>query len=385
MRASNQWATRPDDERFWTIADLLTATEAYRAAARQSEKMQTNDLRVEVVDGALRLAGKTGATAGLTHWAFGQLSARADAPASYLRQLPATLAAQNLNYGLKAAPTERDARLLLHSNGGYFCRAVTSDKYTRIWNNDVVRRLLPLEADGWKVPPAYAKFGGNGPETEAALTADRVRRATAEQAALSLSIGEGDLIQPSGLYASSEDMFAFMVHPEKVIRDGSPEGLMRGFFVWNSEVGKATFGIQTFYFRGVCGNHIVWSAQDVKVLKLRHVGNADERAFDGLSVELTKYANESATDIEAKIAMARTFVLKDKSKAEVIDFVFASKFLTRKDAEAAYDAVIPEQDGAPYTAWGFAQGVTRVSQTRTNADERVALDRAAGRIIEVAF
>lgn len=381
MKASQQWSTRPADERFWTVQELYDATKAHRESAATAT-VKLSDMRAEAKDGEVILVGSTGSQAELTHFAFGQLSARAEAPASYLRSLPATLAVQNLNHGLKrraADDPNAEAKLLLHKNGGYFARAITSDKYTRIWNYSIVERLLGLEAQGWRVPPAYATMGFGGEQLP------NTRRATKEQASLSLTIREGDLIGPAGLYASFEDMFAFMVHPERVVKDGSEGGLMRGFLVWNSEVGKATFGIQTFYFRGVCGNHIIWDASNVKEISLRHVGNADERAFSGLEVELKKYADESVSDIEAKIQYAKTFVLKSKTKEDVIDFIFRQKILTRQDAVKAYEAVVPEVDGDAYTAYGYAQGITRLSQKQQNADVRVALDRAAGKVLEVAF
>lgn len=383
MRANAQWSTRPADQRFWDVQELYRATKAHRESAKTAT-VGLSSLRAEAQDGDVVLVGSTGAQAQLTHFAFGQLAARAEAPASYLRTLPATLAVQNINHGLKARAVEEpnaQAQLLLHQNGGYYARAITSDKYARIWNYTIAERLLQFESDGWRVPPAYASnWSGLQLSDET-----RLRRATKEQAALSLSIKEGDLIAPAGLYASFEDMFAFMIHPEKVIRDGSEHGLMRGFMVWNSEVGKSTFGIQTFYFRGVCGNHIIWDASDVKTIKLRHVGEANDKAFRGLEVELSKYANESASDVEAKIEYARKFVLKGKSKEDVLDFVFNMRILTRRDAVAAYDAVVPEIDGDAFTAYGYAQGLTRLSQQTNNADERVALDRAAGKVLEVAF
>lgn len=376
-KASHQWATRPADQRFWNVTELHAAVVAHRAAARTSNVV-LNKLRVEANEGRVQLVGETGRTAEVTHHAFGQLAARANAPAGYLRQLPATLAVQNINHGLKArAVDDPDAKasLLLHENGGFYARAITSDKYTRIWNQDITQRLLWLESEGWRTPPARP----------AGVSDEKVRRATAADAAVSLTVREGDEIAPAGLYASFEDMFAFMLHPERVIRDGSPEGLMRGFMTWNSEVGKSTWGFCSFYFRGACGNHIIWDASDVKEIKLRHVGNVDVRAFEGLEVELKKYADASASDIEAKIAVARRFVLKGTNAEDVVDLVFKSRLMTRQDATAAYAAVIPEVDGDPYTAWGFAQGITRFSQTKAHADDRVALDRAAGKVIEMAF
>jgi hypothetical protein len=41
-----------------------------------------------------------------THWSFGQLTTMIGAPATYLRQLPAPLAASNLQYGLSSHRAE---------------------------------------------------------------------------------------------------------------------------------------------------------------------------------------------------------------------------------------------------------------------------------------
>src|SRR5215510_11477 len=259
--ASRQWSQRPIDERYDSLQALHAATLKHRQDAATAT-VNLADIRTEARDGSVFLGGKTGASAEVTNWAFGQLSARAKAPASYLRTLPATLTVQNINHGLKARSIEdpnAEAKMLLHKNGGFYARAITSDIYTRIWNYTIVERLLKMEKEGWIVPPAYAIDG------------TRTRKATKEEAAVSLTIKEGDVIGPAGLYASFEDMFAFMVHPDKVIRDGTPDGLQRGFLVWNSEVGKLKFNWMGFYHRGVCGNHIIWGASEVKQISLRHV------------------------------------------------------------------------------------------------------------------
>jgi hypothetical protein len=373
-QASDQWAMRPSDERFWTVDELLAATLAHREAAFNGT-IDNADLRVDAEDGKIAVVGKNH-RAQLTSWAFTQLAARAEAPASYLRSLPATLAAQNLNYGLKAHtdPNGRTALLVHRTESVMQVRAALTESYTRVWNYQIAERLLALQDNGWKVPPGR-------PATK---DTTNTRRATAADAALSLTVQEGDVIGPSGLYAGFEDMFAFMVHPDRVIDDGSANGLMRGFFVWNSEVGKSSFGVSQFLFRGVCGNHIVWDATGVSELRVRHVGDADSRVFSQIAVQLRKYADESAAGTERKIKIAREFILAVEPQ-EVLDMVFRKQIMSRKTAEAAMAAVVPDVDGDPCTAWGFAQGVTRLSQVEGNADRRVMLDRAAGRVIELAF
>ena len=59
--------------------------------------------------------------------------------------------------------------------------------------------------------------------------------------------------------------------------------------------------------------------------------------------------------------------------------------LSRKTIEASYDACMPEQDGDPLTVWGWVQGATRHSQTIKYQDERMKLDRAAGKVLAMAF
>jgi hypothetical protein len=377
MSAHEQWKTRPADQRFWTLSELHQATLAHRNAAAEAA-LDMQDLRVEAIDGKIEISGRAGTHAELTHFAFGQLAARADAPASYLRGLPATLAVQNINHGLKAKVESGPAKLLLHKNGGYYVRALTSDKYSRLWNHSISEKLLRLEDMGWTTAPAYVPWG-----KEAADFNTRI--ATPEQAALSLTIKAGDVIAPAGLYASFEDMFVFLVQKDRVIADGSASGLMRGLIVWNSEVGKSTFGMQSFYFRGVCGNHIIWDAEDVKELRMRHVGLTDDKAFRGLEVELRKYANGSASLMEAKIETARNFRFNAEKPEDIIDFVFDKKILTRADAKRAIEAVVPDVDGPANTVWGFAQGITRISQSEQNADKRTELDRASGKVLQIAF
>jgi hypothetical protein len=375
--AHSQWKDRPADQRFWDLQSLHNAVTAHRQAAAEAS-IDMQDIRVEAIDGRVEISGRTGTHAEVTNFAFGQLAARADAPASYLRSLPATLAVQNINHGLKARSDHGPAKLLLHKNGGYFARAITSDKYSRLWNHTISEKLLRLADLGWVPAPAYVPWGQDAENFD-------TRIATAEDASLSLTIKPGTVIAPAGLYASFEDMFVFLVQKDKVINDGSASGLMRGIIVWNSEVGKSTFGMQSFYFRGVCGNHIIWDAEDVKELRMRHVGLTDDKAFRGLEFELRKYANGSADLMEAKIESSRKFVLKSTKPEDVIDFIFEKKILSRFDAKRAIEAVVTDVDGPAYTSWGLAQGITRISQSELNADKRTELDRAAGRVLQVAF
>lgn len=358
FKASNQWATRPDDERFETMDQIITVTKAYAEQARQKE-VNWSDLRVESAGNDLNLIGRAGVPAQVSNWAFGQLCARTGSPASYLRTLPGTLAAQNLNHGLKNRIGEdKTAQLLFHTNGSLILRAATSEMYSRIWNHEVAERVQEL-AERFNMVPAHATFSWDGKD----VSASGLQKA---------------------IYASDHDMFLFLMSQDKTLQDNGSQ-LRRGFFVWNSEVGGASLGISRFLFRDVCFNHIVWGAEGLMEVRLIHKGKIREKWGD-IKAEVRKYLDSSANDEQNAIYAAQQVVLGDTKEA-VLDKLFGIRKigLPRKTLEAAYNAVKPEEDGSPNSAWGFVQGVTRHSQTVHYADDRTALDRAAGKILEATF
>lgn len=350
FHASDQWSKRPEDERFTSIKSLYDATRNYASTAMEKSEVQVATLRAEAIDGAVQVVGKGAIPARLTHWSFGQLATRVDAPAGYLRNLPATLAAQNLNHGLaKRGADDATVSMLFHANGSLLLRAITSDKYSRIWNYEVAERLLDLESQGWTPATPDIRDKGDG------------RRP---------------------LYASDHDMFAFIMHADRVIKEpGNPTGLKRGLIASNSEVGAGKLRLLRFLYREMCGNHIIWGAEDVVDLSAVHVGNIRDR-FAGWQVEIAKYLDGSALQDEQRIATAQTKRIAG-TKDELLDSLFGKRQLglTRKALEAGY-AAVEDGDGDPLTAWGIAQGLTRYSQTTPYADERMRIDRAAGKLLE---
>ena len=105
MQASNQWASRPSDERF---VSLINMQDHFHTVRRQSRSVvaPSRSLRVIPTEDAkgLSVAGNGGVGYAPTNWAFGQLASRAGAPSGYLRSLPSPLAADCLNYGLQGGP-----------------------------------------------------------------------------------------------------------------------------------------------------------------------------------------------------------------------------------------------------------------------------------------
>jgi hypothetical protein len=360
---------------------MYEATKAYADAAAEAVVPFT-DIRVEKVDDDLKLVGRTGVPATLTHYAFGQISGRAGAPANYLRTLPATLAAQNINHGL-AVRSDRaasDAKLLFHRNSGLVLRALTTERYERLWNYELVGRLQDLLDEGWVVPPARPALP-NQPGTRLATEADVLAAG-----AHGLSVRVGDEIAPAGLYASDHDMFAFLVYEKNRIANGTPNGLARGVFYSNSEVGNNAVYRMSFLYESVCGNHIVWNVSNLKKLRIVHSGQVRNK-LQLYAADLVEYANRSASEDEAIIKRAQHKVIA-ATKQDVIDELFRLRVgLTQTQIGDAYDlAEQHEQDAnaAPNTVYGMVHGLTRLSQGNY-ADERNHLDAAAGKVMRIAF
>lgn len=362
MAASNEWSSRPADQRFSSLADLHAATLHHREVSVEAPNVDIRKLRVSVTEPTEQptpepvLIGSNGAVAKFNHHSFGQFARRVGAPASYLRTLPAALAAENLNHGIASAERpENGENLLFAQNGNLRLRAMVTPKYTRIWNSDISSRLIRLTQQSPEWQPAPAAFDGS-----------------------------------RGLYASDSDMFAFLVdNDRRIFEKGPGGGLGRGFFVRNSEVGDGSFSVTTFFYEYICGNHRVWGASGVAELRIPHIGNADERAFAKLGMELKKYADSSAAGDEAKVESMQRFELGG-TKDEVLDKVFGLRIdgLTRKTVEQAYDLVDTQRAdwyGSPRTVWGLTGGITEIARDKANASERVALDKAAGKLMQIAF
>lgn len=385
--ASRQWADRPIDERFWNLTEMQSATKEYADSAVQAT-IRPELLRVESIGPEMALIGPTGTQATLTHYAFGQLAQRAGAPADYLRKLPGPLAAQCINTTLPDRQKgAENAVVLFHKNGGLLTRCITSDRYARFWHYEVCQQLSRLESNGWRVPPARPT-GKIGERTRTATEADCLSRKLP-----GLSVKVGDTIAPAGLYASDRDMFAFMVDDNHMIQNEADKGtpLARGFFVWNSEVGDKSFGLMTFLYDAVCGNHIVWNVSNVNEVRIRHTGEARDRITRKTEVELRRYAESSAAETEARIASAQKFIL-GATKDEILERLFsiaAQKRLTALNQGILEDAYVlatrTPRYGNPRSLWAVSQGLTQLSQDSAYTDRRVAIDTAAGRLLEIAF
>ncbi len=307
--------------------------------------------------GGIVVNGQT-ASASPSHWAFGQLSTSLKAPAGYLRTLPAPLAVDCLMNGVKHSPVEKFKFMTLENEDSETrtLQAVTSPTYGRIWDADVADAALRIvDRTGGRFfnPKAYAPDG---------------------------------TIKPQGLYASDRDIFIFMIDGGSLLDVGDRAKLNRGFFMWNSEVGARTFGLTTFLFNVVCGNHIVWGAQDVNSLVIRHSKNGPAR-FDGEAVpELLRYVESSSKPLEDAVRRAMAFEIPKIQDASEFDSVllFARKsaMFTKTEIREAI-ATARVEEGQCATLWDLSQGLTAYARGFEFMDARTDLESRAGKLLDL--
>jgi hypothetical protein len=362
-KASHQWATRPNDQRFTSLTELNAHCQSLRD---NSNGRVVSSRRLEAVpvsddNKAILLQGPNGVPVDVTHWAFGQLAQRAGAPAGYLRDLPAPLAADCINYGLRFHRDVEDLGVLLTkgNNEAMFprpqLRAVTGPNYGRVWNSTITHALQDRFGDGitgdFRIP---GEFGKAIEVTKANTT----------------------------LYASDRDMFVFLADEKNRInlpgrRDGHAGSLARGFFVWNSEVGDCSFGIGLFLFDYVCCNRIVWGAQDYKEIRIRHTASAPDRWIEEVVPAIEAYAASSTAGVEQVLLAAQ------KKKVGDIDDFLKRRFNNTQTSNIKA-AFLADEQRPIETLWDVATGITAYARNVSFQNERVKLEREAGKVLDLA-
>lgn len=381
--ASNQWANRPEDERFENLDALFLAAKSMKDHAHQ-KLIKPNELKAVNVNGELMLQGTKGNPAKISNWGFNQLCALSGAPASYLSKIGSERAALNLTADLSKRSNE--INLLINDSKveglPMVIRAANGPTFGTIWAADIVLQVAQhLSLDkGWRVPPARP-----------ALPNQKGTRPATEQDVLAygksgLSIKVGDLVAPAGLYygpSTGKDLFMFFVNEDRRLKGA--EELCRFALIASSEVGASYLWGMFGYYDTVCGNHIIWNASNVMEFKIKHIGDSIyERAFGRMEDSFKSFADSSTVKDGEFLDKAKAYVIAP-TKVEVIGKLYEKGFAGKKALTEAYDiAESKPRYGDPRTAWAMMSGLTEYSQTLPFADKRVELDRNAGKILSLA-
>jgi hypothetical protein len=369
-RVASEWFSRPDDQRYLSLSELYAAVRA-RADRATARTVESRAVRVEASrDDAERLTVLLpGAQASIapTHWSFGQLSALVGAPASYLRDLPAPLAAINLQHGLVSHRAEM-IKTMETDDGRVELRAVTGPDYGRIWDHELVAAVMRLAGDGagdtnWKVPGAL---------DWATMTHNPFVDVTKDT---------------TTLYASDRDVFLFLVddaHPIEAGRlaNGEPDLYFRGFYCWNSEVGAKTLGIASFYLRAVCMNRNLWGVEGFEEIGIRHSKFAGDRFAHEAIPALANFARSSPAPFAAGLKAARERIVARRDEER--EAFLRQRGFSKSETAKVIAAVLNEEGHPPESVFDFVQGIAALARTRPHQDARLELEGRARFLLERA-
>jgi hypothetical protein len=375
---NREYATRPKDGRYASVADLVANAKAQKD--RSVERgYNLKDLRIVpqretpagTPNGQLLLSSPKG-VATFSHWAFGQFCRLASAPAAYLRELSPSLAADCLNEGIAKTPAGSRTSLLVEStdSGTPRVRSAMTDSYTRVWDASLyagVADMICSKDDRWMLPPTWSG------ETAGAYRGDR-------DSFLILVNGGSIVIDPSLRSGSGTFTNPTLRQGPTGTPAGPADGMFRGLLIKNSEVGASSLQIESILLRYICGNHMLWGAVMDRNYRKRHVGT---RIVTDSVREIARFAQQNvnqSADRDNAIIKALVDHEVAHTKEAVVDELRALG-CTKDQAESAYDTCERLESASPRSFWGLAQGLTRNSQQSAYQDERFTMDQLAAKLL----
>ena len=175
-------------------------------------------------------------------------------------------------------------------------------------------------------------------------------------------------------------MFCFLIDPLGWV-EIEGEAFAPGMFLWNSEVGRRTVGVQTFWFQAICQNHIVWDAVEVVEYTRKHTANVADALED-----IKRIVGSIAAKRDERKDGFYKVVKKAMGQSLGKDAEEALKALTKQGfaRPIAKQALELAGQQGRFTVFSVVDALTRLSGQLTYAGERSEADERAGRLLALA-
>jgi len=373
--ASAELFRRRPDECFATFDELWRNCQ--EAKARSIERWHPPaEIQLDVGAGGLGLTlGEVGMF-GLNDWSFSQLCSLAGVSKDTVNKLSSSTASEVFRETLPGG-TKPLQVMTTECNADPLVRSVHGVSYTRLFDADLLSMVREFATDFQ--PPQEARFAPGGQSTgDGAPTSDGTGRAD------DLPPWEGSE-QPrtrggTGLYRGEQDMFVFLIDPLGWTEIGG-EAFAPGFFLWNSEVGKRSIGVQTFWFQAVCQNHIVWDAVEVVDFSRKHTANVHESFCEiRRIIERLVAKRDERRDGFARVigkAMATTLGETGDQMLKLL----SGRGIPRSVAKEALKIA---QESGRFTVFSVVDALTRLNGRMKNVGERTDADVKAASLLAMA-
>lgn len=358
-RASRELFRRGKDESFPSLTALWD--HCYKVRERSTDHWHPpQSVRPHVEDGELKLAFGGDRPFQFNDWSFAQLCRLAGVAKDTLNRLTPQTAARVMDETLPTS--ERPVQILTTRDT---IRSIHGVAYSRLWDVDLLTMLREFATDFQ--PPQRAgivRTVPTVPDEDMPFVPDP----------------EPEPTDVTGLYCGEQDMFCFMIDPTGWTEING-EAFAPGFFVWNSEVGRRSVGIQTFWFQAVCANHIVWDAVEVVDFSRKHTANVHEALGEIRTIVANLVEKRDARrDAFAKVirkACEETLGPTAEEALAVLQQQGIQKTLAKNALEIA------RQRGR-FTIFAVVDALTRLSAKIAHAGDRAEADEKTGRLLALA-
>jgi len=176
-------------------------------------------------------------------------------------------------------------------------------------------------------------------------------------------------------------MFCFLIDPLGWT-EIEGEAFAPGFFLWNSEVGRRTVGIQTFWFQSICQNHIVWDAIEVTEFTRKHTSKVHD-SLDFIRQHVEQIATKRDERRDGFVnAIQKAMKAKLGNDEEEVLKVLLKHGLPKNIASEAMK--VAKMKGK-FTIFSIVDALTRMAGRVLNAGERTELDLKAASFLDLAM
>lgn len=370
---SSQLSCRPGDEHFATMADFMESAKQCKESSIEANipnkdisfvgdrKDREDMIGIKIYDSVVAP----------TRFTTEKISTRLGLPISLVGRLSFTTYCQGLNE-LWSNHVGESKVLLQRKGDSNIIRDLTDISYARVWDNDyyaIIREFLP---NGFAPAIPSINSDGNG----------RNIRGNNKPA----------------LFRGDRDSVCFWQTDSDNGGSSDFGGLRMGIMAWNSEVKSRSLGYQTFLFRGMCANFIIWDVAQQRTRRKYHRGQnvAFDRYFEELKkylVELDTTLNPSTLDVFGKAAKTpfvgngkATHENREKAAEKIKQFWTT---VGKKDSiQIVEDSMLPQnaaQTGDPELSYlTIANGISWFAKDTNYSDSLEEGGKIAGSILQAA-
>ena len=331
-RASEELFRRTEDETFPSLESLHSFCKTHRDNSREVRDY-ADRIIIEQDRGSLMM-GMGEEEFRLNDWSFTQFCRMAGVSKDTINRLSPETAAAALR------ETFPQSGKPIHGLvSGSQARAIQNSSYTVLWNVELLDVVKQFATDF--EPP------------------------------------QKGIDEATGLYAGEQDMFCFVIDPLGWT-EIEGENFAPGFFLWNSEVGRRSVGMQTFWFQAVCRNHLVWDPVEVVDFSRKHTANVhDSLVTIRRMIESLVKKRDERKDGFVKV-IQKAMAEKLGNDADEVMKVLGQRGINRAVAKQALE--LASEKGA-FTVFSVVDALTRLSQETPYAGDRLAADEKAASLL----